>query len=301
MSESLQTSNFKTIHPEYKIVGFDGTSRVYSGNPSLSQIPKILRHAVIPHEGNKFMYVDLKAAEVYILCKWAKCQVLIEAYENGQDLYTFIAQTVLHKQTIDKNERDTMKVVVLSILYGSEGSSAARALHITEEEAKALLDNYIPDTGDEYLEYHIFYNTVSYLVKHDKYTKDGTAFVFKESDIKDFIQTYFNRDNFDYQSEGMVVTKDSSNQTVKVEVNFALFGEGEGGVEDTIGYKDYKTIKNFTFENGVADFIYSKKIVYNEPFEIDGKITSETNWNYKVKLIKVNGKLRVKESLMLYN
>ena len=143
MSESLQTPQFNTIHPEYKIVGFDGTSRVYSGNPSLSQIPKILRHAVIPHEGNKFMYVDLKAAEVYILCKWAKCQVLIEAYENGQDLYTFIAQTVLHKQTIDKNERDTMKVVVLSILYGSEGSSAARALHITEEEAKALVDKFM--------------------------------------------------------------------------------------------------------------------------------------------------------------
>lgn len=143
MSESLQTPNFKTIHPEYKIVGFDGTSRVYSGNPSLSQIPKILRHAILPHEGNKFLYADLKAAEVYILVKWAKCKSLIDAYEAGQDLYTFIAQKVLNKESIDSNERDTMKVVVLSILYGSEGSSAARALHITEEEAKALVDKFM--------------------------------------------------------------------------------------------------------------------------------------------------------------
>ena len=143
MSESLQTPKFKTIHPEYKIVGFDGTSRVYSGNPSLSQIPKILRHAILPHEGKKFLYADLKAAEVYILVKWAKCESLIDAYEAGQDLYTFIAQKVLNKESIDSNERDTMKVVVLSILYGSEGSSAARALHITEEEAKALVDKFM--------------------------------------------------------------------------------------------------------------------------------------------------------------
>ena len=38
MSENC---SFKIIHPEYKIVGFDGTGRVYSSNPSLSQIPKI--------------------------------------------------------------------------------------------------------------------------------------------------------------------------------------------------------------------------------------------------------------------
>lgn len=133
----------KTIHPEYKIVGFDGTSRVYSGNPSLSQIPKILRHAFIPHEGNKFLYADLKAAEVYILCKWAKCESLVEAYEKGLDLYTFIAQRVLNKDSIDDKEREVMKVVVLSILYGSEGSSPARTLHITEEEAKALVDKFM--------------------------------------------------------------------------------------------------------------------------------------------------------------
>ena len=143
MSESISTPTFKTIHPEYKIVGFDGTSRVYSGNPSLSQIPKILRHAIIPHDGNKFLYVDLKAAEVYILVKWAKCYSLIDAYESGEDLYTFIAQKVMGKESISKDERDTMKVVVLSILYGSEGGSAARVLHISEEEAKALVDKFM--------------------------------------------------------------------------------------------------------------------------------------------------------------
>lgn len=138
-----ENTNIKTIHPEYKIVGYDGTSRIYSTNPSLSQIPKILRNAIIPHEGNKFLYADLKAAEVYILVKWAKCESLIDAYESGEDLYTYIAQKVMGKETIGKEERDTMKIVVLSILYGSEGNSAARTLHISEEEAKALVDKFM--------------------------------------------------------------------------------------------------------------------------------------------------------------
>lgn len=143
MSETLQTPQFKTIHPEYKVVGFDGTSRVYSTNPSLSQIPKILRHAIVPHDGNKFLYVDLKAAEVYILVKWAKCYSLIDAYESGKDLYTVIAQTILNKEELADGERDTIKAVVLSILYGSDGSSVARSLHISEEEANGLVDKFL--------------------------------------------------------------------------------------------------------------------------------------------------------------
>ena len=135
-----KNTNIKTIHPEYKIVGFDGTSRIYSTNPSLSQIPKILRNAIIPHDGNKFLYADLKAAEVYILAKWSKCEELINAYESGEDLYTYVAQKVMNKDSISKEERDTMKTVVL---YGSEGNSAARTLHISEEEAKAMVDKLL--------------------------------------------------------------------------------------------------------------------------------------------------------------
>lgn len=141
--KNLYQSDQDTLHPEYKIVGFDGTSRVYSGSPSLSQVPKIIRNAIIPHEGKKYLYVDLKAAEFYILCKWAKCQILVDAYEAGVDLYTFIAKCIFGKEEITKSERDTMKVVVLSILYGSEGSAAARVLHLSEEESKSYFTKFL--------------------------------------------------------------------------------------------------------------------------------------------------------------
>lgn len=161
MSEQLE---LKTLHPDYKIVGFDGTSRVYSANPSLSQIPKILRHAIIPHENNKFLYSDIKAAEVYILVKWAKCLPLIHTYESGGDLYTHIARVVLGKDSITKEDRDTIKVVVLSILYGSTGYSAARTLHISEDDAKGMIDVFF-NAFPEIAEFQT--KAYSYTVEHD--------------------------------------------------------------------------------------------------------------------------------------
>lgn len=50
------------------------SSIVYSTGPSLSQLPSFMRDSIIPHEGKKFLYLDVKAAECYLLIKWAKCE-----------------------------------------------------------------------------------------------------------------------------------------------------------------------------------------------------------------------------------
>lgn len=132
----------KRLHPDYRIVGYDSTSRVYSTNPSLSQIPKPVRYSFVPSSGKKFLYFDLKAAELFIMLKWAGCTELVEAYETGQDLYAVIARRILGKESIQKSERDMVKVVVLSLIYGSEGGASARVLHISEEEAKGIIDKF---------------------------------------------------------------------------------------------------------------------------------------------------------------
>ena len=164
----METSqSVRVLHPEYKLVGMDGTSRVYSSNPSVSQIPKIIRYAVIPYSHKKFLYADLKAAEVYILVKWAKCQTLIDAYESGQDLYLVITRAILKKEEVTKEERDTIKAVVLSILYGSEGLSASKLLHIEESVAKGFVDAFF----SAYPEIKRFQETVWDYVSEHSYTQ----------------------------------------------------------------------------------------------------------------------------------
>lgn len=153
----------KVVYPKYNIVGLNATSRVYSTQPSVSQIPKVLRKAIIPYSGRQFLYADLKAAEVYILVKWAKCYSLIDAYEKGEDLYSVIAKKVLNKDEVTTEERNTIKAVILSILYGSEGYSAARVLHIEEDTAKGLVETFFK----VYPEIENFQKTIhQYILSH---------------------------------------------------------------------------------------------------------------------------------------
>jgi DNA polymerase I-like protein with 3'-5' exonuclease and polymerase domains len=69
----------------------------------------------------------------------------------------------MNKDSISREERDTMKIVVLSILYGSEGNSAARTLHISEEAAKALVDKFML-SFPEIAQFQS--NAYAYTVKH---------------------------------------------------------------------------------------------------------------------------------------
>ena len=48
------------VHPSVEQIGYDGTSRVYSKDPSVNQIPKELRESIIPSEGKKFVFLRLE-------------------------------------------------------------------------------------------------------------------------------------------------------------------------------------------------------------------------------------------------
>lgn len=168
LPELLDSAN--KLHPEYRIVGFDGTSRVYSTKPSIGQYPRIIRDSFIPSKGKKFLYMDWKAAELLIAATWAKSAELLEHYES-EDLYAGIAQTILDKEDIDKSERDAIKIVVLSILFGSEGGAASRALHISQEEAGKMVEKFL----QSYPEFARFQKTAYAFYQRGGYT--STAFL----------------------------------------------------------------------------------------------------------------------------
>lgn len=161
-----QDKNNLILHPSYKITGYDGTSRVYSTDPSLSQIPKQLRDAFYPNNGKKYLYMDLKAAEFYILIRWSDCKSLLEVYDSGGDIYMEIAKSLLGSN-VTKEDRDKVKVVVLSILYGSDGSSAARTLHIPKEDAKSMVSKFF----DTYPKIARFQRLAYHYCSHKGYIK----------------------------------------------------------------------------------------------------------------------------------
>jgi len=129
------------LHPEFIQIGFDGTSRVYTTKPSVNQYSRELRGALIPPKGKKFLFFDWKAAELILAAYWAGCEELVKQYQEG-DLHRYIALKVLGREEITKEEREKIKVVVFSTLFGSEGESAARSLMISVDEAKGYVHKF---------------------------------------------------------------------------------------------------------------------------------------------------------------
>lgn len=123
------------VYPEFKVIGYDGTSRIYT-DPSVNQWPRIARTLITPDKGNKFVYFDLSAAELYVALYWSRQEDFLEVYRNKGDLHSFVASKIMHKpiETITKEQREAAKVVTFSILFGSEGQAAARKLKLSEDE-----------------------------------------------------------------------------------------------------------------------------------------------------------------------
>lgn len=124
-------------------LGFDGTSRVYTKDTSVNQLPRSLRYAIKPSEGKKFLYFDLSSAELYILAYFAECIDLLEWYENGIDIHTKIGERLLGRPLKDRKEREISKVCSFAVLYGSKGAAVSRALKVSQSEGERLVEQYL--------------------------------------------------------------------------------------------------------------------------------------------------------------
>lgn len=129
------------LHPEFRQIGIDGTSRVYTSKPSVNQYPLELRESIIAPPGRKFVFFDWSAAELILAAYWSKCTELLEQYEEG-DLHSYVASKVLGRDNITKEEREKIKVTVFSSLFGSEGAASARTLMIPLSEAQGYVQEF---------------------------------------------------------------------------------------------------------------------------------------------------------------
>lgn len=129
------------LHPEFRQIGEDATSRVYTTKPSANQYPMELRDCLIADEGHKLLYFDWSAAELYLSAYWAKDEELLKWYQEG-DTIKKIASRILNREDVSEEERAKVKVVIYSSLYGSEGAAAARRLRVPQEETEKIIADF---------------------------------------------------------------------------------------------------------------------------------------------------------------
>lgn len=138
------------LHFNVEQLGFDASSRVYTKEASVTQLPRMTREAIVPEKGKKFVYFDWNSAELYIAASWSDCKKIKQWYAEDIDIHTELAKMLLCKDEITLSDRETAKTCTFASMYGSEGDSVAIKLNISTNEADKLIEEYnnlMPEIG----------------------------------------------------------------------------------------------------------------------------------------------------------
>ncbi len=126
------------------------TGRLSSSKPNLQNIPirkkegKKIREAFIPKEGHTLISADYSQIELRILAHCAEDKILIEAFNNGEDIHTRTALEIFQvlPQFVTDDLRNQAKTINFGIVYGMSGFRLANDLSISRKMATAYIDNY---------------------------------------------------------------------------------------------------------------------------------------------------------------
>jgi len=135
------------IHTIYR-QAFTSTGRLSSVEPNLQNIPiryeegREIRKVFVPKEGNKLLACDYSQIELRVLAHMAKEQVLIEAFNNDEDIHKKTAQRIFSKEDISSLERRQAKAVNFGIIYGQSAWGLSEGININPADAKRFIEKY---------------------------------------------------------------------------------------------------------------------------------------------------------------
>jgi DNA polymerase-1 len=124
------------------------TGRLSSSNPNLQNIPirtdfsRRIRKAFLPEEGWQMISADYSQIELRILTHLSGEEVLIEAYNTGDDVHALTARLLLEKDTITADERRLGKTINFGVIYGMGVQRFARETGIPQGRAKEFLQRF---------------------------------------------------------------------------------------------------------------------------------------------------------------
>ncbi|MGB9668312.1 MAG: DNA polymerase I [Thermosulfidibacteraceae bacterium] len=137
------------IHTTYnQIVTITG--RLSSSEPNLQNIPikgdygKLIRTVFTTDSGYLLVSFDYSQIELRVLAELSKDEMLIGAFERGEDIHLLTAMEVFQvkKEEVTPELRRKAKVVNFGIIYGMSPYGLSKELGITVEEAKNFIDIY---------------------------------------------------------------------------------------------------------------------------------------------------------------
>ncbi|MBM5816576.1 MAG: DNA polymerase I [Cyanobacteria bacterium K_Offshore_surface_m2_239] len=124
------------------------TGRLSSSNPNLQNIPirtefsRRIRKAFLPEEGWWMISADYSQIELRILAHLSGEEVLIEAYNAGDDVHALTARLLLEKEEVSADERRLGKTINFGVIYGMGPQRLARETGLSQARAKEFLQRF---------------------------------------------------------------------------------------------------------------------------------------------------------------
>lgn len=181
------------IHTTYNQT-VTATGRLSSSNPNLQNLPirsergQLIRKAVIPDEGCRFMSADYSQIELRLLAHFSQDEHLLAAFREGQDIHAATAAKIF-KVPIDevtKEQRRRAKTANFGIIYGISAFGLAQQLDCPRKDAKQLIDDY----------FNAFPQVIAFIEKQKQFARDHG-----------YVETLFGRKRYlpDIHSQNSVV------------------------------------------------------------------------------------------------
>ena len=127
------------------------TGRLSSSNPNLQNIPvrtefsRRIRKAFLPQQGWQLLSADYSQIELRILAHLSGEEVLVNAYQQGDDVHQLTARLLLDKaegDTVSSDERRLGKTINFGVIYGMGAQRFARETGVSQAQAKEFLQRY---------------------------------------------------------------------------------------------------------------------------------------------------------------
>lgn len=126
------------------------TGRLSSSEPNLQNIPirtelgRRIRRAFVAEKGNKIISADYSQLELRLLAHITQDPVMLEAFQNGEDIHNRTARLVFGARTDEelKEARRFAKIVNFAIAYAIEPWGLSQRVGISRPEAKKVIEDY---------------------------------------------------------------------------------------------------------------------------------------------------------------
>ncbi len=142
------------VHPKSQRLHTDfnqtatSTGRLSSSHPNLQNIPirtafsRQIRKAFLPESGWLMVAADYSQIELRILAHLSQEPVLIQAYQQNEDIHTVTAKLVFEKEDISSEERRFAKTINFGVIYGMGAQKFARETGINPTDAKLFIERF---------------------------------------------------------------------------------------------------------------------------------------------------------------